>query len=127
LFLNINIGKNMKLNLVLCSTGSPVLTGLSDVSGTGQLATGSNGTAEGLIVPYSAAAPTTATVYRIGGTLLYSVNGDQLTIPLFPDSVTVQPDPRLKMIYFLEKNVYSYNRLTPQGRSGFVDSLSYGE
>jgi hypothetical protein len=98
------------------SIGNPVLTGLADVNGAGQLAIGAEGTADWLIIPYSSAAPTTATVYKIGGTMYYSVNGDQMTIPLFPDTVTVQPDPRLYMFYFLEKNVYGNNPLTPQGK-----------
>jgi hypothetical protein len=102
-------------------TGDAALSGLSDVNGTGQLATGSKGSAEWMIIPYSSAAPTSATVYKIGGTLSYVVNGDKMTIPLFPDSVTVQPDPRLRMFYFLEKYVFSTNAVKPQGK----DSLPF--
>lgn len=104
---------------MLHCTGNPVLTGLSDVNGTGELGTDSHGIAEWLIVPYSSAAPTTAVDYRIGGTLYYRVYGEELTIPLFPDAVTVQPNPQLYMFYFLEKNVFGVNALTPQGKAWF--------
>jgi len=70
------------------------------------------GTADWLIIPYSTAAPMTDTQYNIGGTLYYTVNGENLTVPLFPDTVTVTPDPRLYVHYFLEKFVYGDDPFT---------------
>lgn len=66
-----------------------------------------------MIAPYSRAAPTENDKrYRIGGTLYYTVNGENITVPLFPDTVTVKPDPRLYISYFLEKYVYADDPLT---------------
>ncbi|XP_013386073.1 uncharacterized protein LOC106155684 isoform X2 [Lingula anatina] len=89
----------------LFSIGEPELTGLTGVSGNGSLAPGQDGSAVWLIVPYSDAAPTEDTQYDMGGTLYYTLNGDDIRVPLFPDTVTVKPDPRLHIKYFLEKYV----------------------
>ena len=76
------------------------------------MGTKKEGSAEWLIVPYSSAAPEVETKYDIGGTLYYTVGEDSITVPLFPDTVTVQPDPRLYLNYFLEKFVQSDDALT---------------
>ena len=51
--------------------------------------------------------------YDIGGTLEYSIDGDDISVPLFPDTVTVKPDPKLYLHYFLEKYIQSDDPFTP--------------
>ncbi|XP_023932455.1 protocadherin Fat 4-like isoform X3 [Lingula anatina] len=89
----------------LFSIGQPKLSGLTDVSGNGTLTPKQEGSSIWLIVPYSEAAPQEDTQYDMGGKLFYTLNGEEITVPLFPDTVTVKPDPRLHINYFLEKYV----------------------
>lgn len=88
------------------------MDGISNVDGTGNLGIRKEGSAEWLIIPYGTAAPEEATEYDIGGNLFYTVGEDSIVVPLFPDTVTVQPDPRLYLNYFLEKFVQSDDALT---------------
>ena len=85
---------------------------MGGVDGDGSLDVKQTGRADWLIIPYSAAAPTADTQYDIAGTLYYSVNGQNITVPLFPDTITVKPDPRLYLNYFLEKYVKGDDPLT---------------
>ena len=94
------------------SSGDPEVSGMGNVDGNGVLETGSAGTATWLIIPYSEAAPTHDVQYDIGGELYYSVGGQNITVPLFPETITVTPDPRLYLNYFLERNVRSDDPMT---------------
>ena len=85
---------------------------MGSVDGNGVLEMGVSGTATWLIIPYSEAAPTHNVNYGIGGTLYYTVGGQNITVPLFPETITVTPDPRLYLNYFLERNVRSDDPLT---------------
>ena len=100
------------LTLRLVSPGEPEVTGMGSVDGNGVLEMGVSGTATWLIIPYSEAAPTHDVKYDIGGTLYYTVGGQNITVPLFPETITVTPDPRLYLNYFLERNVRSDDPLT---------------
>jgi hypothetical protein len=86
---------------------APSLSGLNAVDGTGSLAIGAGGQANWTIVPTTNAAPLGSTQYGMGGTLSYMLNGEQVTIPLFPVPITVLPDPQLYLDYFLQHDVYS--------------------
>ena len=103
---------NLFLTLRLVSPGEPEVTGMGSVDGNGVLEMGVSGTATWLIIPYSEAAPTHDVKYGIGGTLYYTVGGQNITVPLFPETITVTPDPRLYLNYFLERNVRSDDPLT---------------
>ena len=92
---------------------------MGDVDGHGVLEMGSAGTATWLIIPYSEAAPTEDVQYDIGGTLYYTVGGQNISIPLFPETITVTPDPRLYLNYFLERNVRSDDAMT----EGILDDV----
>ena len=92
--------------------GKAKLEGLSGVDGTGRLDINQDGAAEWLIVPYQSAAPERDIRYDIGGTLVYGVGGENLTVPLFPDTITVKPDPRLHLRYFLKKFIQSDDPFT---------------
>ncbi|ESN98427.1 hypothetical protein HELRODRAFT_176894 [Helobdella robusta] len=92
--------------------GQSKLEGITNASGNGVLLKGKKGIVTWLIIPYSSAAPTSDTQYNVGGTLHYTIGNESLTIPLFPDTITVKPDPRLFIDYFLEKYVYSDDPFT---------------
>ncbi|KAK7084501.1 hypothetical protein SK128_021477, partial [Halocaridina rubra] len=95
------------------STGAMKLSGsLSGVDGNGTLLADSMGIAEWLIVPYSDAAPTAATIYEVGGWVSYRVGGNTLNIPLEPAKITVLPNPYLVVHYFWEKYSYSDDPFT---------------
>ena len=94
-------------------TQAPKLSGINAVDGTGTMAPGANGTAAWTLIPTRSAAPLGATNYAIGGTLAYTFNGDQVNLPLFAVPITVLPDPRLEVDYFLEHDVYSDDPFTP--------------
>ena len=92
---------------------APVLSGLSDVTGTGSIDPGVTASAIWTMLPGRAAAPMTDTTYYVGGTLSYKQDGILVTIPLFPAQITVKPDPLLTFHYFLQYNVYSDDPFTP--------------
>ena len=93
---------------------APVLTGLSDVSGTGTIVGSSTGKAEWVIVPTVDAAPTTNTQYFVGGTLTYQQDGQNVTVPLTPTSISVFPLAQLNVKYFHERDVFADDPFTPQ-------------
>lgn len=90
----------------------PVVTGLGAVDGTGHLSGGSTGTVSYIIVPTSAAAPEQPTRYGVGGVLSYKLDGQEITVPLFPAPITVYPDPRLSVKYFHQRDVFSDDPFT---------------
>ncbi len=92
----------------------PELTNISDINGGGTIASGSVASAVWTIVPTRDAAPTEDVEYTIGGTLMYRQGDQTITIPLLATPITVKPDPLLKLIYFLPKDVYSDDPFTPQ-------------
>jgi hypothetical protein len=92
----------------------PQLQGLSAVDGTGVLAAGASGSAMWTIIPARTAAPQAPATYYIGGTLAYLVDGQWVTNTLFPDDITVMPDPNLLVKYFWERDVYSDDPFTPE-------------
>lgn len=92
----------------------PEVTGIGDVDGTGSLAPGASGSAEWLIIPTSDAAPLEATRYYVGGQFSYRLNGDLVTVPLFPDDILVQPDSRLQVKYFHQRDVFGDDPFTEE-------------
>ena len=85
------------------SIGNETLSGsLNRVGNAWMLTTGESGAVEWLIVPLSEAAPQTDHVYTVGGTLRYTVDNRNITIPLLPTLITVTPDPSLLAIVNLQ-------------------------
>src|SRR5207253_1543133 len=58
-------------------------------------------------IPTADAAPAAATQYFVSGGLNYVVNGNAVSIPLSPATITVYPSPRLTLKYFHQRDVYS--------------------
>ncbi len=93
---------------------NPVLTSLSDVVGGGTIAPGAQGTAVWTILPTRDAAPLANTIYTVGGTISYTLDGVNLSLPLFPAPITVKPDPLLQFHYFLQRDVFGDDPFTPE-------------
>ena len=95
-----------KLSNHLFAIGTEMLSGsLMRVGGLWSLPSGMSGAVEWLIVPYSEAAPDSDHTYNIGGTLGFTLDGENISIPLLPTLIIVRPDPSLLVHYFWEKNV----------------------
>ncbi|XP_048259395.1 uncharacterized protein LOC125384389 [Haliotis rufescens] len=105
-------GGNGALENNLFSIGQPKLEGISDVSGTGTLATGVKGSADWFIVAYTGAAVDEDVNYDVGGTLSYFVDDKEFNVPLLPDTIT--PNPSLTLAYFHEKYVQGDDPMTTQ-------------
>ena len=94
---------------------APAVAGsLNAVDGTGVLAAGASGTAAWTIVPTLNAAPTNTTAYTVGGYFSYVLNGEPVTVPLFPVAIQVLPVPVLAVDCFLQHDVYGDDPFTPQ-------------
>ena len=52
--------------------------------------------------------------FSVGGSFSYVLNGEPVTVPLFPVPITVLPTPILNVDYFLQHDVYSDDPFTPQ-------------
>ncbi len=98
----------------LFAISAPNLSGLTAVDGTGAVAAGTTGSVTWTIRPTRQAALTNATPYFVGGTLSYSQNGVQITVPLYANSIQVLPEPYLTVKYFEERVVYSDDPFTAQ-------------
>jgi hypothetical protein len=83
----------------------PALTGLENIDGSGIVRTNSRGSAQYTFIPNRDAAPDGPRLYRFGGTLSYRFEGQDVTIPLLPENLTVHPDPSLRLVYFLQRDV----------------------
>jgi hypothetical protein len=92
----------------------PRLSGLADVDGSGSLAAGASGSAQYTFIPTRDAAPTAPAVYRIGGTLRYVEQGEEVLVPLYSSGITVFPEARLQLKYFQQRDVYSDDPFTDE-------------
>ena len=107
-------------NILTVFLGMAETLGITNIDGSGELPVETSGSAEWIIIPYSEAAPFDEQLYEIGGTLYYTVYGKNITIPLYPDTVTVKPDPQLHLNYFLERYVKADDALT---EGGYISNL----
>jgi hypothetical protein len=102
-----------------------VLSGLSAVDGSGTLPASSDGTATWTLIPTLAAAPTNgAALYLVGGTLSYSENGSDITVPLAPAPIQVFPQPELVVRYFHDRDVFADDPFTPEIEPSIPYSLA---
>lgn len=82
-------------------------------SPTAVLAPGAHADLVWVLAPQDAAAPRAPTVYFVGGTLAYRLGASApTTVELLPERITVQPNPRLRFDYFLERRVLSDDPFT---------------
>ncbi|MBS1500256.1 MAG: carboxypeptidase regulatory-like domain-containing protein [Bacteroidetes bacterium] len=90
------------------------LTGLTDVTGTGQIPSQEHGIVQFLFIPEPGAAPTVPVPYGFGGSVTYwdPYNEEMTTIELAPITLTVNPSPDLMLHYFMERNILGDDALT---------------
>jgi len=101
------------------------VTGFSGIDGTGTLPGQSQGTASWILVPTLDASPTNgSTLYLVGGTLSYSQNGIQVTVPIAPAPIQVFPQPELIVRYFHDRDVFADDPFTPQIEPSIPYSLA---
>lgn len=62
----------------------------------------------------SNAAPTEDTLYDVYGDFIYYMDGVRVVVPLFPDTITVMPDPKLVVHYFLQRHIIGDDPFTKE-------------
>jgi beta propeller repeat protein len=89
---------------------------VSGVDGSGIVKASTTAEAHWLIIPSpgSGGDDVNGTVYWVGATLTYSIDGKEEVVPINPDKITVKPSPQLTIDYFLPDEVIADNPFTPQ-------------
>lgn len=88
---------------------------LSGFTSDGGIAPNTDGLAKFLFIPTNDAAPDAATVYNIGGSFTYTnAAGEQVTVPMFPATITVYPEAHFALNYFLQRDVYGLDPFETQ-------------
>ncbi len=122
--------RDVKLNLTVTNPGGDLATshefqinpesltgfkGNLDLMSGWELNAGEHGVAEIIFIPTRYAAPEGPMVWDFGGSLTYidPFTDLEVTRKLQPVSVTVNPTPLLDLTYFLQRDVYSDDPLTP--------------
>lgn len=92
------------------------LEGMDAVDGSGRVSPASTGVARWLIIPSASAGGTTAAgeIYRIGARVTYRIGDEERSVEVTPETITVRPQPRLQLDYFLAGDVYSDDPFTPE-------------
>ena len=95
---------------------SPTYSGaFSVVNGVASLPANSTGTITFTFIPDDSAATNGPTIYHIGGTIGYTGSCcGAVTIPVFPSTITVEPQAQLQLNYFLQQSVIGDDPSTPQ-------------
>lgn len=86
------------------------------VTGQGSIAGQSSAEANWLIIPSAGAGglQPTGLLYLVGASVSYRQNNEAKVVSVLPDSITVEPQPKLKLDYFLPIDVYGDDPFTPQ-------------
>ncbi len=86
-----------------------------DMAGRWSLAAGETGTATVVFIPTKYAALETDREYSFGGSLTYTdpFTGMEVTRDLYPVTLTVKPSPNIDLTYFMQRDIYGDNPLTP--------------
>ena len=66
-----------------------------------------------MFIPTKYAAPDTLTTYHFGGTLYFQEDEEYRTQTLYPVALQVKPSPELDLTYFMQRDIYGDNPLTP--------------
>ena len=81
--------------------------------GAWRLGAGKKGVATILFIPTKYAAPENLSTYSFGGTLSFKDGSTTQNRSLYPVSLQVKPSPELDLTYFMQRDVYGDNPLTP--------------
>ncbi|MFC1797334.1 calcium-binding protein, partial [Pseudomonadota bacterium] len=92
------------------------LINISDTTGTGLVAPETVAEARWLIIPAPGSGGTEGfgKQYFIGATITYAIGGEEQTIDVIPEVITVKPQPILELDYFLQEKVYADDPFTPE-------------
>jgi L-fucose isomerase-like protein len=92
------------------------MTGIDNVTGTGVVAPATTAEIHWLIIPApgSGGVVPSGKLYYIGATLDYSIDGKAEKIEVTPDFVYVKPMPLLTLDYFMTRDVWGDDPLTPE-------------
>ncbi|WP_397608680.1 SdrD B-like domain-containing protein [Silanimonas sp.] len=93
-----------------------LLSGVNAIDGTGVVAPKSVGEVRWLIIPAAGAGgqlPTGAQ-YRVGARINYRLGSEGREANVEPQTITVRPQPQLRLDYFLANEVYSDDPFTPE-------------
>ena len=90
----------------------PVMENISDIDGSGNISPGETATVEWLIIPKADSGGTEGKQYVVRASGSFTVNGEEvflneLTSDL-EDTITVKPQPNLKLTYYLPEYVQAY-------------------
>lgn len=97
---------------------------LTSIDG-GTLGPNAEGGVSWLIIPFREAAPAPGTFrYEVSGLLEYTLNGEAVTVDLWPDSIEVLPDPKLTIQYYWEREVFSDDPFTDEVEPAQAFSLA---
>lgn len=119
--------KNVSLNLTIedpegnlvgshyFQVNTESLDKLTGIDGNGTLSAKETGSAVILFIPTKYAAPIIPLNYSFGGTLSYldPFKGTMVTRDLYPVNLTVRPSPDLELTYFMQRDVWGDDALTP--------------
>jgi Domain of unknown function DUF11/SdrD B-like domain len=85
------------------------------VAGSGLVAANSSAFATWLIVPAAGTGGNSplGKNYAVGATIRYTQGGETRSVNVVPDTIIVEPQPKLKLDYFLPDDVYSDDPFTP--------------
>src|SRR5690606_28849570 len=53
-------------------------------------------------------------MYMVGARLQYRLNGEDHAVDVVPETITVKPQPRFQLDYFLASDVYADDAFTPE-------------
>lgn len=92
------------------------LSGINAIDGSGQVNPKTTADIHWLIIPAQGTGGTEpgGKLYYIGATLTYTLLGQQSSVEVTPDFVTVKPQPLLDLDYFLAGDVYADDAFTPE-------------
>jgi len=90
--------------------------GIDNIDGTGTVPSASSADIHWLIIPAPGASNGVeqGTLYYVGATLTYFINGEEYTTEVSPDYIFVKPMPELTLDYFLPEDVYGDDAFTSE-------------
>ncbi|MFD1260038.1 SdrD B-like domain-containing protein [Entomomonas asaccharolytica] len=88
------------------------LSGIENISGTGEIASKSSAEIHWLIIPAYGAAADQDKLYYVGAKVSYTLNGEETSVDVTPDYITVRPLPKLVLDYFFPEDVYGDDDFT---------------
>ncbi|XP_070539074.1 uncharacterized protein [Ptychodera flava] len=96
------------------SISDPNLVGITSIDGNGTLQMNSSASIEWSVGVLRSTAEMTSMVYAVGGNLTYNLSDTMWTVSLLPDLITIRPDYRLYVHYFMTQEITVYESTSEQ-------------